>query len=112
MVYDFDSLTLNSGGDVVIVGRVILNIRNAFALSNGAVLGNVDQPDWLQINVWSSSYVNVASGSSVYGRIFAPSGSIAFNRGSTLNGSVSADSLDLNSSSVVFSLSPANSSGL
>ena len=112
VVYDFDSLTLNSGGDVVIVGRVILNIRNAFALSNGAVLGNVDQPDWLQINVWSSSYVNVASGSSVYGRIFAPSGSIAFNRGSTLNGSVSADSLDLNSSSVVFSLSPANSSGL
>jgi len=111
VVYSFDSLTLNSGGDVVIVGRVILNIRNSFALSNGAVFGNVDRPDWLQINVWSSSNVNVASGSSVYGRIFAPNNTIAFNNGSTLNGSVSARGLDLNSSSVVFSLSPANSPG-
>jgi len=111
VVYSFDSLTLNSGGDVVIVGRVILNIRNSFALSNGAVFGNVDRPDWLQINVWSSSNVNVASGSSVYGRIFAPNATIAFNNGSTLNGSVSARVLDLNSSSVVFSLSPANSPG-
>ncbi len=111
VVYNFDSLTLNSGGDVVIVGRVILNIRNSFALSNGAVFGNVDRPDWLQINVWSSSYINVASGSSVYGRIFAPRNTIAFNNGSTLNGSVSANNLQLNSSSVVFSLSPANSPG-
>ena len=111
VVYSFDSLTLNSGGDVVIVGRVILNIRNSFALSNGAVFGNVGRPDWLQINVWSSSNINVASGSSVYGRIFAPNNTIAFNNGSTLNGSVSARGLDLNSSSVVFSLSPANSPG-
>jgi prepilin-type N-terminal cleavage/methylation domain-containing protein len=111
VVYNFDSLTLNSGGDVVIVGRVILNIRNSFALSNGAVFGNVDRPDWLQINVWSSSNINVASGSSVYGRIFAPNNTIAFNNGSTLNGSVSARNLELNSSSVVFSLSPANSPG-
>ena len=111
VIYNFDSLTLNSGGDVVIVGRVILNIRNSFALSNGAVLGNVDQPDWLQINVWSSAYINIASGSSVYGRIYAPNNSIAFNNGSTLNGSVSAKDLSLNSASVVFSLSPANSPG-
>lgn len=111
VVYNFDSLTLNSGGDVVIVGRVILNIRNSFALSNGAIFGNVDRPDWLQINVWSSSNINVASGSSVYGRIFAPNNTVAFNNGSTLNGSVSAKNLQLNSSSVVFSLSPANSPG-
>ena len=111
VVYNFDSLTLNSGGDVVIVGRVILNIRNSFALSNGAILGNVDHPDWLQVNVWSSSNINVASGSSVYGRIFAPNNTIAFNNGSTLDGSVSAKNLELNSTSIVFSLSPANSPG-
>lgn len=109
VIYNFDSLTLNSGGDVVIVGRVILNIRNSFALSNGAILGNQANPDWLQINVWSSSYINIASGSSIYGRIFAPNNTIAFNNGSTLNGSVSAKDLQLNSASVVFSLSPANS---
>jgi type II secretory pathway pseudopilin PulG len=110
VVYNFDSLTLNSGGDVVIVGRVIINLRNGFNLSNGAVFGNSDHPDWLQINVWNAN-VNVASGSSVYGRIFAPNNTIAFNNGSILNGSVSARTLELNSTSVVFSLSPANSPG-
>jgi type II secretory pathway pseudopilin PulG len=108
VTYNFDSLALNSGADVVIVGRVILNIRNGFNLSNGAVFGNVDHPDWLQINVWNAN-VNVASGSSVYGRIYAPNNTIAFNNGSVLNGSVSARTLELNSTSVVFSLSPANS---
>jgi hypothetical protein len=110
VVYNFDSLTLNSGGDVVIVGRVILNLRNGFNLSNGAIFGNSANPDWLQINVWNAN-VNVASGSSVYGRIFAPNNTIAFNNGSILNGSVSARTLELNSTSVVFSLSPANSPG-
>jgi hypothetical protein len=60
--------------------------------------------------VWNAN-VNVASGSSVYGRIFAPNNTIAFNNGSILNGSVSARTLELNSTSVVFSLSPANSPG-
>jgi prepilin-type N-terminal cleavage/methylation domain-containing protein len=110
VVYNFDSLTLNSGGDVVIVGRVILNLRNGFNLSNGAIFGNSANPDWLQINVWNAN-VNVASGSSVYGRIFAPNNTIAFNNGSILNGSVSARTLELNSTSVVFSLSPANAPG-
>jgi type II secretory pathway pseudopilin PulG len=110
VVYNFDSLTLNSGGDVVIVGRVILNLRNGFNLSNGAIFGNSANPDWLQINVWNAN-VNVASGSSVYGRIFAPNNTIAFNNGSVLNGSVSARTLELNSTSVVFSLSPVNSAG-
>jgi type II secretory pathway pseudopilin PulG len=110
VVYNFDSLALNSGGDVVIVGRVILNIRNGFNLSNGAVFGNEDNPDWLQVNVWNAN-VNVASGSSVYGRIFAPNNTVAFNNGSILNGSVSAKTLELNSTSVVFSLSPAISPG-
>jgi hypothetical protein len=109
VIYNFDSLTLNSGGDVVIVGRVILNIRNSFALSNGAIFGNQANPDWLQVNVWSSSNINIASGSSVYGRIYAPNNTIAFNNGSTLNGSVSARNLELNSTSIVFSLSPASS---
>jgi prepilin-type N-terminal cleavage/methylation domain-containing protein len=108
VIYNFDSLTLNSGGDVVVVGRVILNLRNGFNLSNGAVVGNPDHPDWLQINVWNAN-VNVASGSSVYGRIYAPNNTIAFNNGSTLDGSVTARNLELNSASIVFSLSPANS---
>ena len=108
VVYNFDSLTLNSGADLVIVGKVILNLKGGFNLSNGAVVGDINNPDWLQINVWSAN-VNVASGSSVYGRIFAPNNTIAFNNGSVLNGSVSAKTLELNSTSIVFSLAPPTS---
>lgn len=108
VTYNFDQLTLNSGADLVIVGKVILNLKGGFNLSNGAVVGDVNNPDRLQINVWSSN-VNVASGSSVYGRIFAPNNTIAFNNGSVLVGSVSAKTLELNSTSIVFSLAPPTS---
>lgn len=108
MTYSFDRLALNSEADLVIVGRVTLNIRNGFEINNGSVLGNVDHPDWLQINVWNGN-VAANSGSSIYGRLFVPNNNVALNNGSVLNGSVSAKTLNLNSSATVFSLSPANS---
>ena len=106
--YSFDRLALNSEADLVIVGRVTLNIRNGFEINNGSVLGNVDHPDWLQINVWNGN-VAANSGSSIYGRLFVPNNNVTLNNGSVLNGSVSSKTLNLNSSATVFSLSPANS---
>ena len=108
VTYSFDRLSLNSEADLVIVGRVTLNIRNGFEINNGSVLGNVAHPDWLQINVWNGN-VAANSGSSIYGRLFVPNNNVALNNGSVLNGSVSSKTLNLNSSATVFSLSPANS---
>jgi prepilin-type N-terminal cleavage/methylation domain-containing protein len=104
--YSFDSLQLNSEADLVIVGRVVLNIRNGFAINNGSVLGNVANPDWLQINVWNGN-VAANSGSSIYGRLYVPGHRVDLNNGSVLNGSVSANALQINSSATVFSLSPS-----
>lgn len=111
MVYSFDSLQLNSEADLVIVGPVILNIRNGFQINNGSVLGNEEHPEWLQINVWNGD-VSANSGSSIYGRLYVPNHTVSLNNGSVLVGSVSAKVLNLNSAAVVFSLSPANSPGL
>ena len=105
VTYSFDRLALNSGADLVIVGKVILNIRNGFEINNLSVLGKVERPDWLQINVWNGD-VAANSGSSIYGRIYAPNNRVALNNGSVLVGSVSAKNMELNSSGVVFSLPP------
>lgn len=106
LTYSFDRLALNSEADLVIVGRVILNIRNGFAINNGSVVGNVDHPDWLQINVWNGN-VAANSGSSIYGRLYVPGHRVDLNNGSVLTGSVSANALQINSSATVFSLSPS-----
>ncbi len=108
VTYSFDSLQLNSSADLVIVGRVILNIRNGFAVNNGSVLGNSANPDWLQINVWNGN-VAANSGSSIYGRLYVPGHRVDLNNGSVLTGAVTANALQINSSATVFSLSPANS---
>ncbi len=108
VTYSFDSLSLNSGADLLIVGRVILNIRNGFAINNGSVLGNIDHPEWLQINVWNGN-VAANSGSSIYGRLYVPGHRVDLNNGSVLTGAVSANSLQINSSATVFSLSPSTS---
>lgn len=106
VTYNFDSLQLNSSADLVIVGRVILNVRNGFAINNGSVLGNSANPDWLQINVWNGN-VAANSGSSIFGRLYVPGNRVDLNNGSVLTGSVSANALQINSSATVFSLSPA-----
>jgi hypothetical protein len=109
-VYSFDSLTLNSAADLQVVGPVILNIRNGFSINTGSILGNATYPEWLQINVWNGN-VSMNSGSTMYGRIYAPGNDVSLNAESVLTGSVSSLILNLNSSSTVFSLSPANSPG-
>lgn len=73
-------------------------------------MGNQSKPEWLQVNVWNGD-VNMNSGSSLYGKVYAPNNTISLNAGSVLTGSVSARSLNLNSSGTVFSLAPANSLG-
>ncbi|GAT32200.1 prepilin-type N-terminal cleavage/methylation domain-containing protein [Terrimicrobium sacchariphilum] len=102
MVYYFDSLTLN-GGTIQVVGKVTINLKGGFNL--GRTIGNSAHPGYLQLNIWSGSF-NANSGSAVYGAVYAPSSTVTFNGGSTLNGSITANKLNMNSSSVIYSLKP------
>lgn len=104
-VYNIESLTLNSGADITINGYVTINIKGSLNVNNGSVIGNIAHPEYMQLNVWGGD-VQGNSGSSIYGRINAPNNQVTFNAGSVLNGSISARNLSLNSSGVVFSLSP------
>jgi prepilin-type N-terminal cleavage/methylation domain-containing protein len=102
MVYYFDSLSLN-GGNVQVVGKVTINLKGGFNL--GRTIGNSAHPEYMQLNLWSGNF-NANSGSAVYGAVYAPSSTVTFNGGSTLNGSITASKLNMNSSSVIYSLKP------
>jgi len=103
--YSFQSLTLNSSSDLKVVGKVIVTVAGTINLNSGSVLGNSAHPEWLQLQ-FSSGNMNANSGSTVYGQLVDPTGSVTFNAGSTFNGSVTTNSLTINSDSVVFSLPP------
>jgi type II secretory pathway pseudopilin PulG len=104
MVYNFESMNLN-GANLQVVGKVIINIQNWTSVNNNITIGNPSHPEYLQINMWGSSGINL-NGGSVYGAIYAPGGSVTVNSGSVINGSITAYTLTLNSNSVVFSLPP------
>lgn len=103
--YSFQSLNLNSSSGLKIVGKVVITVGSSINLNSGSVLGNVDHPEWLQLQ-FSSGSLNANSGSTVYAQLVAPTGSVTFNAGSVFMGSVTAQTLTINSNGVVFSLPP------
>jgi type II secretory pathway pseudopilin PulG len=103
--YSIQSLNLNSSSDIKIVGKVIITVAGTINLNSGSVLGDPDHPEWLQLQ-FSSGNMNANSGSSIYGQLVAPTGTVTFNAGSIFQGSVTTQSLTINSSSVVFNLPP------
>lgn len=103
--YSFQTLNLNSGSDIKVVGKVIVTVSSGININTGSVLGNSAHPEWLQLQFSSGSFA-ANSGSTMYGQLVAPTSSISFNAGSVFSGSVTAQSLTINSSSVVFSLPP------
>ncbi|MGH8046388.1 MAG: prepilin-type N-terminal cleavage/methylation domain-containing protein [Chthoniobacterales bacterium] len=104
-VYSFQSLTLNSAADLKIVGKVIITVAGTINLNSGSVLGDINHPEYLQLQ-FSSGSMNANSGSAIYGQLVAPTQSVSFNSGSIFQGSVTAQSLTINSNSVIFNLPP------
>jgi len=88
-----------------IVGKVILTISSDINLNSGSVLGNIDHPEWLQLQFYNGN-MQANSESYTYAQLVAPQGSVTFNAGSIFMGSVTASSLTINSNGVVFSLPP------
>jgi len=104
-VYSFTTLTLNSASNLKIVGKVIITVSSQININVGSTIGNSAHPEWLQLQ-FSAGNLTANSGSYVYGQLVVPTGSVTFNAGSTFTGSVTAQSLTLNSNSVVFDLPP------
>jgi RHS repeat-associated protein len=93
-VYNLQGLTLNSASRLTVVGTVVINIKNAVTVNATAVVGNSATPSALSVNV-SSAGITVNSGSTIYGGVKAPAGTITLN--GTIVGSSASDRLIINS---------------
>lgn len=99
--YIFGNVNLNKGR-IIPVGPVILSFPNGFNV-NGAVMGNVNQPELLQIEVITGS-VNVNSGGTLAARLVAPNSTVTLN--GIFRGTLIAKELKVNGNGVAFTLPP------
>lgn len=92
-VYNLNSLTLNAGSQLQIVGPVVLTTATSLTLN--AAMGASSQPLWLDLRV-ASGGVTLNGGSSLYGFVTAPAGTIIINGNTRLVGGVVCDRLNIN----------------
>ncbi|CAN5408883.1 hypothetical protein BH09VER1_BH09VER1_09910 [soil metagenome] len=101
-VYNIQSMNLNSNSKVLVLGPVVLTMNNGLNLSN-ATLGNVDHPEYLQLNMYNGDFT-VNSGAQAYAKLVAPNNTVNLN--GTFTGSVAAKNLTVNGNGVAFTLPP------
>jgi uncharacterized protein len=92
-VYELQSLTLNSGAEVRIVGPVVLTLATGTSLSGS--VGTMSPADWLTLNL-ASGGLTLNTGVTFRGHVVAPSGTVTINRNATLTGTVAGDRLSIN----------------
>jgi rhamnogalacturonan endolyase len=97
-VYNLQSLTLNSGSSVQVVGPVILTLANGTSL--GGSIGNAAHPDWLVLRV-ASGGLTLNSGVAVRGSLVVPNGAIILNGSATIVGELVSDRLSVSSGGVI-----------
>jgi hypothetical protein len=94
-VYHFQSLTLNTGAQLQVIGRVIIVLGNGFSV-NGGIVGSSANPAWLTFNIYAGS-LSLNQGAIIYGYVTAPAGVVTINGGCQLVGGLASDGLAINS---------------
>lgn len=92
-VYNFNSLLLNGGSQIQVVGPIVVTTATAVTLN--APMGSVNNPLWLSLKV-AVGGLTLNGGSAVYGVVTAPSGQVTINSNSSLIGNVICDRLTTN----------------
>lgn len=105
VVYNFQSLILNSNSAIEVLGPVVIRVRNSTHL-NGTVGSSAHANIvWFEL---PSGGVTLNSGSRLHASVLAPAGQVIVNGNSILEGSLECDRFTLNSGGVLRLLS-ANS---
>ncbi|HEY0459611.1 MAG TPA: hypothetical protein VGC97_10775, partial [Pyrinomonadaceae bacterium] len=97
-VYNFSSLTLNSGSQVQVAGPVIITLGSGTTV--GGTMGAAANSNWLELKIASGGLI-LNTGSAFYGTVIAPSTTGTITVNSRLEGNVTADRLTVNSGAVL-----------
>ncbi|MBI5688643.1 MAG: immunoglobulin domain-containing protein [Verrucomicrobia bacterium] len=92
-VYQLQSLTLNGGGRIEVVGPV--EIQLATGASLGGVVGSAAHADWLKLRI-AAGGLTLNGGAAFHGQIVAPNGTVVINGNALLRGGAIADRLTIN----------------
>jgi hypothetical protein len=104
-VYHLQSLTLNSGAHVQVVGPVVIRLANGATLNGGGTAGSAANPAWLRLEV-ANGGVTLNSGTTVHGNVVAPNGTVTLNANTRIRGNVSADRLTIGGSGLLEEVAP------
>ena len=94
-IYSFQSLTLNNGAQVQVVGPVLVIVANGFSVNGGAI-GNSAHPAWLALDLFAGD-LTLTGGGQVYGYVTALAGTLRINSNCQMTGGGAADRLSINS---------------
>lgn len=97
-IYNLDSLTLNDGSQLQVVGPVVLTTATGVTL-DGPVGADTNSL-WLTLKVTSGD-VTLNGGSALYASVIAPSGTITINGNSSLIGNIVCNRLTVNASGLL-----------
>ncbi len=98
-VYELQSLALNSGSHVQVVGPVRLRLGSSLMINAGTV-GAAAHLEWLELEI-ASGGLTLNSGATLHGIVSAPNGTVSINGNTELNGRVSSDRLTINRGGVL-----------
>lgn len=114
--YNFSKWDLSGGTDIEIVGKVKITIGSSVVFHDGAVIGNSDHPEWLELrlhteHVPTESYqkplFTSTGNSQFYGTVVAPNGKVTFENSSKFIGAVTAYKMEVKSTgTITLSLQP------
>jgi autotransporter-associated beta strand protein len=105
-LYNLQSLSLNvlpGSAKIQIVGPVIITLNNS-TLLNG-LTGSPANPRWLILRI-ANGGLTLSGNAAFYGDVVAPNGSVIINGTATLTGTVTADRLTLNGTSLLVQPAP------
>ena len=105
-IYNFQSLTLNNGAQIQIVGPVLLVLGNGFTV-NGGTVGSAATPSFLTLEIFTGG-LTLNNGAKIYGYATVPSGTVSLNGNTQMVGGLAADHLTINNNGKLILSPPGN----
>lgn len=93
-IYSFQSLTLNGGAQLQVVGPILLIIGNGLSV-NGGVVGDDGNPSWLTLQIYAGS-LTLNNAANVFGYVTVANGTLTINGNCVVTGGAAVDRLTIN----------------